>query len=676
MLTGAAAGLWLCAWELLPQVNTWVEWVSSVSCRVASLFAGSAVVFGPTYSGVPILVSLLGCHLSIFAQSRPRRPWLLLVFVATQCGLLLGYQTAFHLLVDRWSLESPWVILGASQLGLLLSGAWLPLIQLRYSALEPLRWQLPRYSWAWFSAATFLVFICVSDSFSPLSATPTRPRVLLYDDGYLDWSVPVYGQYSGLRGGMFGALPLFLQRRGCEAWRGGLTDGDLNRANVLVVFNLMRKFSPAEKRRIWDFVGQGGSLLAVGDHTGTTQIREPFNDLLEPVNIAFNFDSAMPVRRKWSNGLRCFSHCTTANLDSALDAQIQVGASLSVGPPARPLVSGTHGWSDKGDLQNRANGYLGDRRYSVDERLGDVVLVATARYGEGKVIVFGDTTTFQNSAAARGGDYVEVIFRWLSEKENARLAVSMRLILAVVMAGALWWLLRARVSNLGLVTSLFGCIYLGYAAGSLAGRSLARGLVSAPAPGDAVIDASHLSRCDPELWWPDGLGGVVQNLMRKNYVPQVMPQFSPELVRRCKLAFLVAPAKPFSRDELEVYEQFVRDGGELFVCLGYEDSFASGALLQRFGLRLRNLPLGQIGPEANDARVHLLNAWPIVAEVDGTEVVCRQGDYPLIVARQVGKGRVVLIGDSGFFLNRNLEMAEAFNLQNIEFFRRLVPAHE
>jgi hypothetical protein len=87
--------------------------------------------------------------------------------------------------------------------------------------------------------------------------------------------------------------------------------------------------------------------------------------------------------------------------------------------------------------------------------------------------------------------------------------------------------------------------------------------------------------------------------------------------------------------------------------------------------------LGAIGPEANDARIHFLNAWPVVAKPgDGSQVLCRQGDYPLIVARHYGRGRIVLVGDSGFFLNRNLEMAEGFNPENIQFLHQLLPAHE
>jgi len=164
--------------------------------------------------------------------------------------------------------------------------------------------------------------------------------------------------------------------------------------------------------------------------------------------------------------------------------------------------------------------------------------------------------------------------------------------------------------------------------------------------------------------------------MRQNYFPVVATHFSSDLLRQSKLSFLVAPAKRFTARESSAYEEFVRCGGELFICVGYEDASACRDLLARFGLQLRNLPLGSLGPDSNDVKIYFLNAWPVVAGPGETEVLCRQGEYALIVSRRCGQGRVVLIGDSGFFLNRNLEMAESFNPENIQFFRQLVPAHE
>jgi hypothetical protein len=218
--------------------------------------------------------------------------------------------------------------------------------------------------------------------------------------------------------------------------------------------------------------------------------------------------------------------------------------------------------------------------------------------------------------------------------------------------------------------------YVGHLACANALRWLSRAESSSAPSAEALIDTSHLSRCNLDLWQPDGLGGLVQNLMRKNYMPVVTTRFSPELIGRSKVVFLVAPAERFGSAELAIYERFVRNGGQLFVSVGYEDVSGCKELLSRFGLGLRNLPLGPVAKEANDAKAWFLNAWPVTFESAVAEAICKRGEYPLIVATRYHRGKVVVIGDSGFFLNRNLELPYDFNPENITFLRKLIPNHE
>lgn len=673
-LTTAGSGLWVLARQALPAAFMAEEHVSMGAAKFTSWLRGEAVVFGPTYSGVSLILFFVLFSLSAFLLSGPRNLRLLVEVLAGQVLLLLGYQLAFHWLLAKCELVSPWVLLGTAQMGLFALGWGLAVLHLRSLSPQPVPWRIPVGVSVPLAAGAVVLMFCTGDAFLFLQKS-RPPRVLLYDDGTLDWSVPVYGQYSGVSGGMFGSLANFLQRRGCEAFRSDLTNDWQNHADVVVVFNLMHKFKPEEKRQIWEFVRKGGGLLAVGDHTGTTAIREPFNDLLEPVNAEFNFDCAMPIQRGWAGGMQWFPHYTTAALESEADNQIVVGASLTLRAPARPLLVGRHGWSDKGDLQNKAGGYLGDRHFSPDERLGDVILVATANYGAGRVMVFGDTSTFQNGALARAGDYVEAIFRWFVAPRSWLPPALSALGLGMILISAGWLLVARRTAAPAIVVVLFVGLYLGDVASGIAGRVAAKRAIQ-PQTGDALIDASHLSRCDADLWEQDGLGGLIENLMRKGYMPSVATHFSPELILSNKLVFLVAPAEPLRPKEVAIYDEFVRSGGQLFICAGYEESSGCKPLLERFGFQVRNLPLGLAPPGTNAARVEFLGAWPVVPPATDCEVLCRWEDYPLIVAHSYGRGRVVVIGDSLFFANRNLEMPRSYNLDNIEFVRKLVPPHE
>ena len=53
-------------------------------------------------------------------------------------------------------------------------------------------------------------------------------------------------------------------------------------------------------------------------------------------------------------------------------------------------------------------------------------------------------------------------------------------------------------------------------------------------------------------------------------------------------------------------------------------------------------------------------------------MLCVYGDWPLIVDVRVGNGRLILVGDSEFFHNDNLEDVERYALPNIQFLRSLL----
>jgi hypothetical protein len=133
--------------------------------------------------------------------------------------------------------------------------------------------------------------------------------------------------------------------------------------------------------------------------------------------------------------------------------------------------------------------------------------------------------------------------------------------------------------------------------------------------------------------------------------------------------------------------------------VGAEDAAASQTLLEDFGLRVPRSPVPTSGRrrepepmgrirafylqplddsgEPYDVGVTLHAAWPVESMRSGEEVLAygRNG-LPVIVCRRVGQGRIVLIGDSGFAMNKNLEYVggEPFDgrYENAQFWRWLI----
>lgn len=502
---------------------------------------------------------------------------------------------------------------------------------------------------------------------------PPRPvargEVLIHDTGYLDCRMPVFGSYGDKSGGMFGRLPRFLNAGGYRVKWGPTSRESLRSANVLVVINLMEKFDRPTKKAIWDFVRRGGSLLALGDHTGTTSIREPFNDLLEPANIELNFDAAKAFRDGWLWAYSLPRHATTMGIDDAInEIEIWIGASLTVVPPARPVIIGSYGFSDPGDMANPQRGNLGNLLFDPGERLGDIPLAAECRYGRGKVLVFGDTSPLQNGALVYSHRFVENMFAWLSRPQASAADLARRLVATLlIVAGMVLLAKRARMHSwLSLAAA---AVLVGWALGAVPAKAL-----DAPITAHnniAWIDASHLERFSLNSWVDYGFGGLTYNLMRNGYSPLLVTDWDVSFLKRGSLLILIAPSRSFSRSEVKSIRQFVGGGGHLILAAGWEDLSGSKELWDEFGLRVQQRPLGRVLVKQPGGDVRLYKGWSIKVVRGDPEVLCSPWGYPAIVKLRIGKGSVVAIADTQFLLDRNLEGTQRYYPENVDFLRRL-----
>jgi hypothetical protein len=192
----------------------------------------------------------------------------------------------------------------------------------------------------------------------------------------------------------------------------------------------------------------------------------------------------------------------------------------------------------------------------------------------------------------------------------------------------------------------------------------------------AYVDLSHLERVNQDLWGePDGFGGLIYNLVRNGCFPEVLKTFSTQRISRATVLILIAPAKPFSLDEIEVIEAFIRRGGHLILTVGWEEKHGSQGLLDRFRITISNTPLGRVPPEQNAEGIFFYEAWPVIAAQEKAEHLCTVWGYPVMVFCPYGRGGVVVVGDSSFLLNRNLEGLDNYLVPNIEALRDLFSTH-
>jgi hypothetical protein len=508
---------------------------------------------------------------------------------------------------------------------------------------------------------------------------PARCDLVFVERGVVSFTKPDYTRFGESAGGMFGMLPEYARLFGAKTTVVKDIPAAFDPGQVLVLTNLDQDIGAEARARVWEHVAQGGRLWVLGDHTFIKNGRNHLNELLAPSHISFNNDSAQFFPQGWFHSYRFPQGTPFASLrdDGENRPGILVGASLELGVPAQPLVFGRFGYSDWGlDKEQGDRGYLGDFKYQASERLGDLVLVAGELHGKGRVLVFGDTSSFFNNNLTRSFEILRASLGWLGESNG--------------------WSFHATGIGRALAASLLA-VYLGMAfawrAQPVAAAPLcAMALTSLAIHGNgglpdydetfarehlAVIDFSHHPNASKHSAMDGGLHGLGINLLRHGKLPVVLNEWNPEVLEKARYVVLNAPRQPVTGSARRELMGFMQRGGWVILGCGYLDAAGSKDLLEPLGCRIGATPLGRFFDlTAFGQRVSFMSAWGIEKIPANAEVLCGSADWPLMVSMPVGKGGLILVSDSEFLQNRNLEGHKNHDPANTTFLKNLLDSLE
>jgi hypothetical protein len=523
-------------------------------------------------------------------------------------------------------------------------------------------------------------------SLNPHPLSLEGKKIVLHEKGFLNWLKPKHGEYGRLSVGMYGMLPQFIQSYGGQCVVSPeLSAADLQGAHLLALIFPNKPWAEGQLERIWNFVREGGSLLVLGEHT----VREKeggnrFNDVLQPTALRVAFDSAMFEVGGWLESYEALSHPATAGLrDHRNEFGVVIGASVEARWPARPVLVGRYGFSDPGDPANdesKGGSMMGNHKYDAGEKLGDQLLAAEQRFGRGRVMVFGDTSGFSNSILFGSHDFVSRLFGYLcSEAETSSARHLIAGLGLVLLCWCLW--LCTRPGSLALTALAFSAsLTWTMARNHRAAESLPDGRQATPNR-LAYIDTSHLERSSGESWREDGLGGLELTLMRNGYLVLGLHEFDSERLKRAGLLISVAPGRRFTAGEIRAVREFI-EGGGIFVCtVGWPEAQASRALLADLGFYVGGIgaatsgqpepkPFGHFkAPYFNGgdymAYVRFHAAWNVESHDPQARPVAYgprdpkgppdQPDPTVILMRRIGRGKAVVVADTDFATNQNLE---------------------
>lgn len=564
-----------------------------------------------------------------------------------------------------------------------------------------------------------------------------QKNILFYGHQMLgSWDIPEYGKYGNMGSGMFGLLPYYMNLSGYSTSiivdnetrfmksnfpenflssdyenytetvddnktalanntitrfvnftdytkiieSETITSDILNNFDIFVIINFNGTFSENEQKTIWEFVENGGGLLVLGDHTDIGGMQDPLNHLLEPTSIRFRFDSGLPIDAnfKWIPSYDVLHHPAMQYVEDMDKIQISVGSSLDIGPSTLPIIVGRYGLSDIGDKLNSQGAYLGDYEYNEGEQIGDIILAAAEYYGSGRVIVFGDTSSFQNVAIPSSLPLIHGIFNWLSSGRTLIIEYTQIIISMVMFLVAIILFIKSKKDNF--IFALFAislCIALVFSFSInpiFVGETEIKGNI-------IYIDSSHIERFNLEPYNDDSLSGFMINMMRNGYLPVTMDEFSYEKMQNSKIVVFNAPTKTFSENDINLILKYMKGGGVVILATGFDDKTASMPLLNEFDLDIEELPLGPIpyveeDLESYQTEPRFVDSWPIVGNFEEDNkfysITIADEEYVLMYFREYGKGGLLLISDSMYITDVNIETLYDYWPGNIQFLFTLI----
>ena len=478
----------------------------------------------------------------------------------------------------------------------------------------------------WGGCAVLTASLAVVTTLSLGSCSLKGKKVVANEEGFLNWLKPERDQYGRLAIGMYGMAEEYFASMGAKFTKATgfsdptksdsrfpkppsstpeLSDADLAETDLLLMIYPNDPWKEGQRRRILKYVENGGTMLILGEHTTKSKDEKDklkygesrVNEMLADTSMRVRFDSATFTVGGWLQSYHALAHPTTAGIDDERNRFGSViGASMETGWSAVPLLVGRWGWADPGEIGGSA--MMGNGQYDPGEKLGDVILAAEQPYGKGRIIAFGDTSSFTNGITIGSHIYTSRLYGYLAGRVSGP-QVLWRQLLGVLLALGLpcfliWQRkpLQIALAAVTLSAVLVICTWATYHASEV----LPDGRLKTP-NNLAYIDSTHMEAYSPESWRPEGMMGMNQTLMRNGYLTLNLPEFTRRRVERAGLIVSVAPAREFSSSERAIVRDFVQDGG-IFICtVGYEQRGPGSSLLAEFGFRIGLESAGPKNPE-------------------------------------------------------------------------------
>ncbi|MBU7018721.1 MAG: hypothetical protein HXS44_14520 [Theionarchaea archaeon] len=657
--------------------------ISSLSLQLTQSlgeFIEIPMSLGPSSSGFWIWMFFVLCIIALFIQDIRTRQTLqtLILYLCGSFILWVVSLLCYSFVFSQLEIE-PLSAVTLLQLALFFMLDGLFFVGLRKTELSPFELKFYTKRWRRTGVLLLLFVSVVLLTVMPYVGRGETGKIVFYErDCSMGSYIPEFPEegepLTGDQGISFGATLWYFAERGYSIER--LDDENpksleeaLQDADVFIVANLNSPLPYEECEIIHAFVRNGGGLLVFGEHTNMMADIVDFqsghhylNDILYPTGIRVNTDTAEWMAEHWQTSQDFAPHAVVRGLSPEDIRTGSVGASLSISGSAQPIIVGRYAFSDKENPLEP--GYLGDREYARGEQLGDIILAASDTYGKGKVLAFGDTSFGFNEALTGTWKLMENSIHFLTREGTSPYLGWAALLFFTLMVALLY------VGDTLLKVLGYSILFVAL---------LVSGVISmAVKPPHAAVDTiawldnTHCNLINTRGYKDNSVDGLSKNLMRNVYIPLFLDDVSQ--LQEGSVFVIIAPTRKYSSGEAKEIASFVEKGGLLIMSVGFNEKYAVQPLLDIFQMDIWGIPLGpvpwiiethgrtpQISDEDLDKYWHepkFMEVYPVAGAspcMSYASLTYLGQTYDLIISRQYGQGMVVLIGDSRFLLDENLE---------------------
>lgn len=197
-----------------------------------------------------------------------------------------------------------------------------------------------------------------------------------------------------------------------------LTDEILNELDVLIIYLPTLKLQSHEQRLIIEFVRRGGGLFIIGDHTNVFGSTTVLNEICRHFGLELRDDVLFDIKEDFfqiwrPNNVR---HPVVKFVDLFKMRGSASIRSFSLWP--EPVMILYHSKSLRAIYS--VNNFYPAPKDQPNMQIGQFWISVAVRYGNGRVLVFADSTVFSNFELFYPGKYELILgaIQWLNRKQS------------------------------------------------------------------------------------------------------------------------------------------------------------------------------------------------------------------------------------------------------------------